>query len=280
LTAPTGDLIARFADEMRSRNLAPTTTIHYRVLALRRIEAALGRPLIGATTADLTAHMARRSRELTPGSLAQEYSHLRAFFSWLQWADLRLDDPMVKMRRPKTPSGHPRPVPAEVFAEVMASLVDDRDRAVILLCREAGLRRAEIATLPWSGVQPRTLTVTGKGRRTRTLPLSPALSAALAALSGPRRGHVILNDTGGRWTPNALGIHVNGRLLTRWGVTLHQLRHTFAMELYERTGDLGLVAQALGHASVQTTQVYAAASAARLADGVLAASWTQERKTA
>lgn len=271
MTPRSGDLIARYADEMRSRNLSPTTTIHYRILALRRIEATIGRPLVGAATAELTAHMAERSRVLAPGSLAQEYSHMKSYFDWLVWADLRLDNPMTKMRRPKTEAGHPRPVPAETFAEIMASMVGPRDRAVMVLARDAGLRRGEIAGLPWSQVRRDSLTVTGKGRRTRTLPVTPALRGSLDALPN-RRGYVVLSDAEVRWSPNGLGSHAN-RLLEPWGVTLHQLRHTFAMDLYETTGDLGLVAQALGHANVSTTQVYAAASTSRIAKGVLGASW-------
>jgi integrase/recombinase XerD len=266
-------LISRFEEHMRSRGLAQATTVHNRICALRRIEAEMRRPLVGVTTAEISAHLARRAAELRRGSLAQEHSHLAEYFKFLQLMDIRVDNPMLKLRRPKGDTAPPTPMLAEDFRAMMGVLADPRDRALMALAREAGLRRAEIASLPWAGIRRNgELSVTGKGQRTRILPVTLALEASLDELPGARRGYVIASDTGRPWSPNLLGRHANG-LLQPWGVTLHCLRHAFAVAMYEATGDLEQVRRALGHTSIVTTQRYVEGSTAGIAAGVRAASW-------
>ncbi|MGC0249826.1 tyrosine-type recombinase/integrase [Pseudactinotalea sp. Z1748] len=152
-------------------------------------------------------------------------------------------------------SRRPAPDSAILKAWEHASL---RERLILRLAGELGLRRTEIALVHsrdlvedldgWS------LLVHGKGNRNRILPLSASLSVAIreATLSGG--GYAFPGNDNGHLSPRWVGTLIS-RILPR-DVTLHQLRHRFATLTHQETGDVRLVQALLGHSSLATTQRY------------------------
>ena len=147
----------------------------------------------------------------------------------------------------------------------------DRKGLAVLLGLYQGLRRAEIAALPWSAIgDDGWVTVVGKGSKTRVIPLHPVVLAALEAV--PREGEYLF--------PGRFGGHVAGATVWDWagevavdaGVTtkLHWLRHTALATQNDATGDLRTVQHFAGHSKPQTTAGYTRASRRRLQDAVLA----------
>lgn len=147
-----------------------------------------------------------------------------------------------------------------------------RDRAMLHLCFSAGLRVSELVGLPLTGLnlQPTpTIRVLGKGRKERALPLwkqtAADLRAWLAVRGEPRAPELFLNARAEPMTRSGfeyvLRKHVQSAVescpsLHDKRVSPHVLRHSCAMMLLQATGDLRKASLWLGHANVQTTEIY------------------------
>ncbi|WP_196332725.1 tyrosine-type recombinase/integrase [Trueperella pyogenes] len=144
---------------------------------------------------------------------------------------------------------------------------------MIRLGVEAGMRRGEVCKVHARDLVEdlggRSLIVTGKGGKTRIIPLEDSLAAAIE-----RRGI----ETGGFLFPGAIDGHISpawlGKRISRLmpeGVTMHSLRHRFATRVYDATGDLLATQQLLGHSSPSVTQTYVQVDRRRLRKAVKAA---------
>lgn len=147
-----------------------------------------------------------------------------------------------------------------------------RDRAMLHLCFAAGLRVSELLTLPLTALtfHPTPMVqVQGKGRRERALPLwkqtADDLQEWLAVRGDNTIPHVFLSTHGRAMTRMGFThvLHKYVRLaaqgcpsLNEKHVTPHVLRHTCALIILQATGDLRKVSLWLGHADMQTTEVY------------------------
>lgn len=149
----------------------------------------------------------------------------------------------------------PHPAPDAAYAAALAA-ADERERLILRLAAEVGLRRGEVACIHTRDlVQDLTgwsLVVHGKGARDRVIPLPPGIAGQLRALP---RGYAFPGDYG----PGHLSPRWVGKLITRLlpdGWTMHSLRHRFATRAYAVDRDLLTVGRLLGHASPVTTRVY------------------------
>ena len=248
---------------------------------------ALGLTDLGEVSAgDLRAYLAaRRSGEhpLSPRSVSQALSALRAFHRWL---DRRLDvaNPAVALvRGPRIPVGLPRPVSEDQARGLIAEAAADpdredwetaRDAALITLLWGCGLRISEGLSLT-RGDAPlgESLRITGKGGKTRIAPVlavvREAVDAYAAALPFVLDPHEKLfrAKRGGEFSPRhaqALMQNLRGRLGLPSSATPHALRHSFATHLLGAGADLRAIQELLGHASLSTTQRYTAVDAAGL----------------
>jgi len=228
----------------------------------------------------LTRYAGFRMEEggLAPSSLQRELSAIRHFASWLVELHLLAHNPAqdFTINRP------PRPLPSTMDAEIVQQLLDQpapegrdearlwvRDRAMLELLYGSGLRLSELAdlTLPMLDLGRKLVTVTGKGRKTRILPIG---SKALIALQEwlPHRTlwaeegvlHVFVSERRGESLhPRTIERRVSHQAL-RAGIAQHLhphlLRHCFATHLLAGSGDLRAVQELLGHENISTTQIY------------------------
>lgn len=215
---------------------------------------------------------------LAPSSLQRELSAIRHFAGWLVEQTVLSHNPAddFTINRP------PRPLPHMMDAEVIQQLLDQpapedrdearlwvRDRAMLELLYSSGLRLSELAdlTLSMLDMGQRLVTVTGKGRKTRVLPIG---SKAILALEEwlPHRAlwaeegvlHVFVSERRGESLhPRTIERRVSHQAL-RAGIAQHLhphlLRHCFASHLLAGSGDLRAVQELLGHANISTTQIY------------------------
>jgi integrase/recombinase XerC len=225
-------------------------------------------------------------------SLARKAAALRCYFGWMARSGTVGSDPTLLL---SAPGGRSR-LPRVLDRSEIESLLDDpgngaatgatgepdelvlavtqRDQAVLELLYGCGLRVAELCGLDVGDVDldSKTVTVLGKGDRQRMVPMHETCTNALVKwLSGPRRvlagpetppEAIFLNRRGRR-----LGTRDVRRILDRLSadpVHPHALRHTFATHLLDGGADLRIVQELLGHASLQTTQVYTHVSKERL----------------
>jgi integrase len=184
-------------------------------------------------------------------------SSMTSFYTYAVTAGLVAENVADVLPPVKPPAPAPRPAPDDVWAALLAA-APPRERLMALLAAHAGLRRAEVAALHredlihdiggWS------LLVRGKGGKQRVVPISDELADAI-------REH----SSGGFLFPGRIDGHLSalhvGKIISRLmppGWSMHKLRHRYATNGYAGTGNLRAVQQALGHASVATTERYTA----------------------
>ncbi len=255
-------------------------------LAAHRGEAVTLAGLASVRAAEVRAHLAaRRSGEngLQARSLAQTLSAIRAFHRFL---DRRLGAPapeIALVRGPKVKASLPRPVSEDQAIGLLEETGADpdldpwegaRDRAVMSLLYGCGLRISEGLSLTGAD-HPlgEAIRVTGKGGKTRLVPILPAVREAvsdyvrLCPWSLPPAEPLFRAKRGGPLSARHVQAAVQrlrGRLGLPASATPHALRHSFATHLLGAGADLRVIQELLGHASLSTTQKYTAVDAERL----------------
>lgn len=186
---------------------------------------------------------------------------ISSFFRWLHKSGRRSDDPSLDVPRVKKPHAHPRPCPDRYIAAAMEKATSS-EKLMIRLGAECGLRRGEIARVHSDDVVAdnagRSLIVRGKGDKQRIVPLPDDLAGIIM----DARGYLFPGRFGGHVEESYIGDHIS-RLLPD-GYAAHTLRHRFATTAYAATHDLFVVAELLGHESVETTEHYVAMPDGRL----------------
>ena len=238
---------------------------------------------------DVRAFMAkRRDDEIEPRSLARSLSAIKSFFRFLEREGVLSTEALNVVRTPKAKKSLPKALTVlEAKATIAATeeledrpWVAARDMAVLSLCYGAGLRISEALSLTRADLEGPTLRVTGKGGKTRLVPLIEAVRQSIEAYlklcpfpltpSQP----LFRGVKGGVLSPRLIQLRVaqlRGALGLPPSATPHALRHSFATHLLGRGGDLRAIQELLGHASLSTTQIYTAVDTARLLDAYRAA---------
>lgn len=192
---------------------------------------------------------------------------ISSFFRWLHKSCRRSDDPSLDVPRVKKPHAHPRPCPDRYIAAAM-EMATSSERLMIRLGAECGLRRGEIARVHSDDVVAdnagRSLIVRGKGDKQRIVPLPDDLAGIIM----DARGYLFPGRFGGHVEESYIGDHIS-RLLPD-GYAAHTLRHRFATTAYAATHDLFVVAELLGHESVEATEHYVAMPDGRLREATAA----------
>lgn len=186
---------------------------------------------------------------------------ISSFFRWLHKSGRRSDDPSLDVPRVKKPHAHPRPCPDRYIAAAM-EMATPSERLMIRLGAECGLRRGEIARVHSDDVVAdsagRSLIVRGKGDKQHIVPLPDDLAGIIM----DAHGYLFPGRFGGHVEESYVGDHISHLLPDGYGA--HTLRHRFATVTYATTHDLFVVAELLGHESVETTEHYVAMPDGRL----------------
>ena len=294
VATPQGALIAWLGHLADERRASPRTVSAYRdcvspYLAFLQTHngGALNLADLGAVSAaDLRGYLAFRRQgdhPLAARSLSQALSAIRAFHGYL---DRRLgvsNAAIGLVRGPKVRPGVPRPVSEEQAHNLIdeAGLDSDRpeweiarDEALLTLLWGCGLRISEALSLSVADTPlAASVRITGKGGKTRLVPVLPAVREAVDAYAAVQpfvlkpADQLFRAPRGGPLSPRhaqALLQRLRGRLGLSDRVTPHALRHSFATHLLGAGADLRSIQELLGHASLSTTQRYTAVDAAGL----------------
>lgn len=192
---------------------------------------------------------------------------ISSFFRWLHKSCRRSDDPSLDVPRVKKPHAHPRPCPDKYITAAMEKATA-AEKLMIRFGAECGLRRGEIARVHSDDVVAdsagHSLIVRGKGDKQRIVPLPDDL----AAIVMDANGYLFPGRFGGHVEESYIGDHISHLLPD--GYAAHTLRHRFATTAYAATHDLFVVAELLGHESVETTEHYVAMPDGRLREATAA----------
>ena len=205
-------------------------------------------------------------------SLARTLSAWRSYFNYLVRDHGHAHNPAAGLRPPKSPRHLPEALSPDEANRFLANDAQDvlslRDKAMFELFYSSGLRLSELKHLAGRDIDfgEGTVRVTGKGNKTRVVPVGRMAIAAIekwleARKNLAREGEeaLFLNRSGRPISQRAIQYRISS-----WGVKQgmpghvhpHMLRHSFASHVLQSSGDLRAVQEMLGHASISTTQVY------------------------
>ena len=262
------------------RRLSPHTLANYsRALgvlfelkektALRDLEAAQIRRFVARLHA----------AGLSGRTLALTLSAWRGLYGWLARHRSFPANPAQGMRAPKSPRHLPKALSVEQAQQLLGAPTPQvgkpvpsalRDRAMFELLYSSGLRLGELVALDAEDgrldLEQAEVTVTGKGGKTRTVPVGGRAREALrdwlearAQLAAPQERALFVGARGRRIAPGIVQARLRAwakRQGLGASVHPHMLRHSFASHLLQSSQDLRAVQEMLGHASISTTQIY------------------------
>lgn len=231
----------------------PESTVRLRVYHLRRFGDDMGRRGPWRVTPDDVVRWFAEhqwARETRRSML----SSVRTFYRWAMRTGRTTSDPTVTMDAVEPSPPNPRPLPDHLYREALAR-ADTRERVMLRLAGDHGLRRAEVAQVHsrdlMQDLMGWTLVVHGKGSKDRLVPLTDHVARELRSLED---GWAFPGSDGGHLSPAWVGRLV-ARLLPE-GWSMHTLRHRCATRMYAVDRDLLTVGQVLGHSSTDTTKRY------------------------
>lgn len=208
------------------------------------------------------------TRSYSRRSMSRKASSVRSFYGDAVRRDAVEVNPFEGVTRPKLNKPLPHALPIRTVNHAI-ELIDTstpeglRDRALVETLYATGLRISELGSLSVKDVGADTVTVVGKGKKTRRVPIGRPAQDALDAYMADGRGSLASQQAG-----DALWVGVRGGRLDSRGIRRvvskrvatfpHALRHSFATHLLEGGADLRTVQDLLGHTDLATTQIYTA----------------------
>jgi integrase/recombinase XerC len=237
---------------------------------------------------DVRAFMAsRRAGGIGSRSLMRSLAGARSFARFLERNGKGKVGALSAVRAPKVPKTLPKPISIDAAKQLTDTdlrageerepWVLARDAAVLALLYGSGLRISEALGLTREAVpapgKGDAITVTGKGNKTRMVPVLPRVLELIAEYVSlcpydlPDTKPIFLGAKGGPLSPRIVQLtmaRLRGALGLAETATPHALRHSFATHLLARGGDLRAIQELLGHASLSTTQIYTAVDTEQL----------------
>ena len=251
--------VQRFMDDRRYRGLAPKTIAAYK-WALRRLPQPAHWPierveLRGVIHDDRLAQVSRVTL----------FRHIRVFARWCS-REFGVDDPTADLAQPKARRRWPRVLTREEVARVISAAETARDRALVALTVDTGIRLGELAALTWPAVTDAAVVVNGK-TGPRVVPVSPVVRGMLDGLGDGH--HIWIGRQGplGYW---GIGGAIR-RTMKHAGIAppragAHTLRHTFGSLFAAAGGPAFTLKRLMGHTSITTTQLYVNMATADVAE--------------
>ncbi len=298
----------RFLTYLRTiRRYSPHTVRNYQC-DLHSLSALLEQ----SAPADITVAQIRQltsqlhARNLLPRSIARHLSAWRSFFDWLGESVHMEYNPVTGIKAPRRGKSLPKALSVDEAFRLLDHAAGNNasqtaDHAMFELLYSSGLRVSELASLDihyhhqadycslsWIDLSEQMVHITGKGNKTREVPIG---SAALTAINTwlTHRPTLLKTDPYPLFLSNR-GTRISVRLIqlrlkayaAQLGIESrvhpHVLRHSFASHLLQSSGDLRAVQELLGHSSIASTQIYTALDFQHLAASYDAAHPRAKRK--
>lgn len=270
------DSVNQFITHLQSeKQLSPHTATNYRLDLIKLVGFCEKTPGLTDWNALKQTHIrqfiaSEHRHGLSGKSLHRLLSAVRSFYHYLSREKLASHNPAVGVSAPKTP----RKLPTTLDADQLSSLLNEssegflglRDKAMMELFYSSGLRLAELADANINDIDFTTdsMTITGKGNKTRIVPIGGMAKSAITQWLALREAKqdqqaLFINERGTRLSKRSIQSRVY-----LWGVKHgadqplhpHLLRHSFASHLLESSSDLRGVQELLGHSNISTTQIY------------------------
>ncbi len=257
------------------RGLSPLTRENYARDIKELMRLGDNTALKNVQTTDIRRYIASlHSKGLGGKSIARMLSSWRGFFDYLVQRHGYNNNPAKGLRAPKSPKTLPQALSIEQAIKLVDIQGDDilsiRDHAILELFYSSGLRLSEVVGLNNDQLDfsEGTVTVTGKGNKTRIVPLGAQAINAIRKwlkhrssllINYPATKAVFISKQGKRMSARNIQYRMKEWAVKQGidsSVHPHMLRHSFASHVLQSSGDLRAVQEMLGHANISTTQVY------------------------
>jgi integrase/recombinase XerC len=214
------------------------------------------------------------SKGLNGKSLSRMLSSWRGFYEFLINRFNFIKNPIIGIKAPKSPKKLPQILSVDQAVKLVdikdESFLGVRDHAVLELFYSSGLRLSELTNLNENDINlsDETITVIGKGNKTRILPIGDMaikaikkwLTLRLKFLDGSSNNSALfLSKLSKRLTPRAIQYRLKFWAIKQGvpeNIHPHLLRHSFASHILQSSHDLRAVQELLGHENISTTQIY------------------------
>jgi len=278
-TLTADDLVDRFLDYLAAEKGSSPHTLSAYSRDLVALLNHLDEQQVGSVASVQSAHIVRylemlQQRGLAARSRARALASVRGLFAFLVREQLLTADPAREIHPPRLPQRLPRSLGTDEVRQLLSEAEDTvllrRDATMVELIYACGLRVSEAVTLRVGQVNLEAgfLTVMGKGRKERVVPIGSVARDRVAAyirevrplfLKGKQSPYLFLNRVGKPMSRQGFGLRLRGLALRRGihgKVSPHVLRHAFATHLVDGGADLRAVQMMLGHSDISTTQIY------------------------
>ncbi|HUV73877.1 MAG TPA: tyrosine-type recombinase/integrase [Anaerolineae bacterium] len=250
------DIITAYLFDLEAAGRSPLTIMSYRQHLTHLAQFLGGRRIRRVSTEDLRAYLVSLSN-LKPSTIRARFTIISCFFRWCVEEGVIHESPMTHVRQPKKPCQR-----REVFSTgELLSLFEasertrnpTRNKAMLCLLLDCGLRAAELLSLKLESYNPAssTLTIQGKGQKVRVVRMGARCREAFEAHLRGVDGH-LWDITGGgfrdmiRQVGEKAGVHANP----------HKFRHSFSVRFLDAGGGLDSLQVLLGHSDIGTTMIY------------------------
>ncbi|MEH6570250.1 MAG: tyrosine recombinase XerC [Halioglobus sp.] len=227
------------------------------------------------TESDIRQWVGQMHRKgLAGGSIQRTLSAARSYFNYLSKEQGQQHNPAAAVQAPRKPRKLPKTLDADQVTKYLefdkSSEIALRDCAMAELFYSSGLRLAELVAVNLNDIDSHSqlITVTGKGNKTRTLPVGSVALKAIDEWLRVRPESAADADAAQALFVSNRGVRISARSVQarlklqgrksgmHQDVHPHMLRHSFASHMLESSGDLRAVQELLGHANISTTQIY------------------------
>ena len=270
------DLLTEYLQFLNvERGLSPLTRENYARDIKQLINLSDGTVLNDVQNTHIRRYIANlHSKGLGGKSIARMLSSWRGFFDYLIQRHGFSNNPAKGLRAPKSAKALPQALSIEQAIKLVDIKDDDilsvRDHAILELFYSSGLRLSELVNLNADQLDfsEGTITVTGKGNKTRIVPLGNHAITAIQKwlklrttllINKPDEKAVFIGKQGRRVSARNIQYRLKAWAIKQGlntSVHPHMLRHSFASHVLQSSGDLRAVQEMLGHANISTTQVY------------------------
>lgn len=277
--------VAKFLEE-RTNSCVPRIVEWYRSHLHTFVEWARRRglcDLCAVQESDVQAFIAdlrvrerfKRGGKLSPVTIRKRSAALVTFLKWAHGAGLCGENSLVRVSLPKAGRRLPKTLTPDQVRKLLSAPATARDRAILCLMLDTGLRLSEVAGLEMGDLDLTRGMIRvrhGKGDKERVVVFGDEAAAVLRAWLAERRGMEVAGDwvfVSSRGRLTASGVYqaikdVADRVGLRKDVHPHKLRHTFATEYLDAGGSIADLSALLGHTDIRTTMVYVSVSLERL----------------
>ena len=265
------DIINDFSNYILTKNYSDNTHTSY-ISDLYYFYLFVKKDLRKVNDKDIRSYLEELNKHNEkPTSIRRKISTLKSFYKYLyknNYIDKK-DYPLNKTVYPKVEKRLPKFIYYNDLLEILDESTRDkdgiRDRLIIEMLYATGVRVSELVNIKYNDIDfnNRRIRVCGKGNKERIVYYGEYAEDVLKEYMNTHikndNGYVFINSKGGQLTTRGVRYiidNIMNRLSVKVHVTPHVLRHTFATDMLNNGCDIKVVQELLGHASLQTTEVY------------------------